>query len=64
MTWTEMTKQRLQEARRELEAAEQGLVSGTEAARARYTRAVREAEIAEQHASWVSFRELRQPSWA
>ena len=63
MTWLEMTKRQLMEARRELEAAEQGLVSGSEAARARYIRAVHEAEIAEQHASRAS-REQYQPSQA
>jgi hypothetical protein len=54
MTWMEMTHQRLREARRELSEAEQGLASGTEAARTRYARALHEAEIAEQHAHRAS----------
>ncbi|XXF75064.1 hypothetical protein P2318_18510 [Myxococcaceae bacterium GXIMD 01537] len=61
MTWLEMTQQHLMEARRELVAAEQGLVAGTEAARSRYARAVHEAELAEQRAS-RAHRE-QQPAW-
>ena len=63
MTWLEMTKQRLNEARRELAAAEQGLMNGSEAARARHTKAGHELELAEQHASRAS-REHQQPSTA
>lgn len=63
MTWLDMTKQRLHEARRELEAAEQGLQSGTEVARSRYMKAVHEAEIAEQHATRAS-REHQRPARA
>jgi hypothetical protein len=61
MTWLEMTRQRLMEAQRELEAAEQGLLAGTEVARDRYAKAVHEAELAEQQVSRAS-REQRQQS--
>ncbi len=59
MTWLEMTKQRLNEAKRELEAAEQGLAEGTEAARTRYARALYEVERAECQASRASREHVR-----
>ena len=43
MAYQDRVEQQLQEARRELEAAEQGLKAGTEAARVRYARALHEA---------------------
>ncbi|MCP3137902.1 hypothetical protein [Pyxidicoccus xibeiensis] len=54
----------LQEARRELEAAEQGLAAGTEAARVRYARALHEADLAERRAERRARENMRhQRSW-
>lgn len=50
MTYPMNAEQQLQEARRELEAAEKGLVDGSEAARVRYARALHEADLAERRA--------------
>jgi hypothetical protein len=50
MTFPMTTEQQLQDARRELAAAEQGLSAGTEAARVRYARALHEADLAERRA--------------
>jgi hypothetical protein len=50
MTWANGTEQQLQEARRELEAAERELITGTEAARVRYARALHEADVAGRRA--------------
>ncbi|MFB1479054.1 hypothetical protein [Corallococcus sp. RDP092CA] len=50
MTWANGTEQQLQDARRELEAAEKELNTGTEAARVRYARALYEADLAERRA--------------
>ncbi|WP_205519539.1 hypothetical protein [Pyxidicoccus caerfyrddinensis] len=56
--------QQLQEARRELEAAEQGLKAGTEAARVRYARALHEADLAEHRAQRAAREHVRhQRSW-
>lgn len=56
--------QQLQEARRELEAAEQGLKAGTEAARVRYARALHEADLAERRAQRAAREHARhQRSW-
>ncbi|WP_224372709.1 hypothetical protein [Hyalangium versicolor] len=54
MSWTEIVKQELVQARRELTAAEEGLKDGTPAAHGRYVRAFHEAELAEQRASRAS----------
>jgi hypothetical protein len=54
MTWSEIVRQELAQARRELSAAEEGLKAGTPAAYARYTRALHEAERAEQRAHQAS----------
>ncbi|WP_164014201.1 hypothetical protein [Pyxidicoccus trucidator] len=57
-------EQQLQEARRELESAEQGLTAGTEASRVRYARALHEADIAERRAQRRAREALRhQRSW-
>ncbi|WP_223646316.1 hypothetical protein [Corallococcus sp. EGB] len=50
MTWADGTEQQLQDARRELEAAERELITGTEAARVRYARALYEADLAGRRA--------------
>ncbi|RKH47830.1 hypothetical protein D7X55_13360 [Corallococcus sp. AB049A] len=50
MTWANGTEQQLQDARRELEAAERELDTGTEAARVRYARALYEADLAGRRA--------------
>jgi hypothetical protein len=50
MTWANGTEQQLQDARRELEAAERELNTGTEAARVRYARALYEADQAGRRA--------------
>ncbi|AKQ65884.1 hypothetical protein A176_002796 [Myxococcus hansupus] len=65
MTYEDRIEQQLLEARRELEAAVQGLNAGTEAARVRYGRALHEAEIAERLAQRQA-REQRhhQRSWS
>ncbi|MBZ4421887.1 hypothetical protein [Myxococcus sp. RHSTA-1-4] len=64
MTSENRIEQQLQEARRELEAAEQGLAAGTEAARVRYARALHEADIAERRAQRQARESLRhQRSW-
>jgi len=60
MTWTEMVRQELAQARRELSEAEKGLKAGTPAAYSRYQRALYEAERAEQRAYQAS----RQSSWS
>ena len=54
MTWTEMVRQELAQARRELAAAEEGLKAGTPAAYSRYKRALYEAERAELRAYQAS----------
>lgn len=57
-------EQQLQEARRELESAEQGLKAGTEASRVRYARALHEADIAERRAQRQAREHARhQRSW-
>lgn len=56
MTWSEIVRQELSQARRELADAEEGLKAGTPAAHARYTRALYEAERAEQRADQASRR--------
>ncbi|NMO21741.1 hypothetical protein HPC49_42205 [Pyxidicoccus fallax] len=64
MSFENRAEQQLQEARRELEAAEQGLASGTEAARVRYARALHEADIAERRAQRHARESRRhQQSW-
>ncbi|MCY1047377.1 hypothetical protein OV208_39125 [Corallococcus sp. bb12-1] len=64
MTWTNGTEQQLQDARRELEAAEQDLASGTEAARVRYARALYEADLAHRRADRMARDSRRQQqSW-
>ncbi len=50
MTYEDRTEQQILDARRELEAAMQGLSAGTEAARVRYARALREVGVAERQA--------------
>ncbi|WP_426752507.1 hypothetical protein [Myxococcus sp. Y35] len=64
MTYEDRVEQQFLEARRELEAAVQGLSAGTEAARVRYARALHEAGIAERQAQRQA-REQRhhQRSW-
>jgi hypothetical protein len=59
MTWTESVEKERMQARRELEAAEEGLRDGTPAAHTRYVRALHEAELAEQRAEQAS----RDPRW-
>jgi hypothetical protein len=59
MTWTQLTMDRLQEARAELAAAEEGLSAATPAARARYARALHEADLAERQAIQAE----RDPNW-
>jgi hypothetical protein len=54
MTWNEIVRQELAQARRELAEAEEGLKAGTPAAHSRYTRALHEAERAEQRAHQCS----------
>jgi hypothetical protein len=54
MTWTEIVRQELEQARRELADAEKGLKAGTPAAHSRYQRALYEAERAEQRAHQAS----------
>ncbi|MDY7228023.1 hypothetical protein [Hyalangium rubrum] len=56
MTWSEIVGNELAQARRELAEAEEGLKAGTPAAHARYTRALFEAERAEQRANQASRR--------
>jgi Domain of unknown function (DUF4398) len=56
MSWTEIAHKELQQARRELAAAEDGLKAGTLAAHGRYSRALHEAEVAEQRANRASRR--------
>ncbi|MFY2559703.1 hypothetical protein ACN469_18855 [Corallococcus terminator] len=64
MTYGERVEQQREEARRELAAAEQDLVAGTEAARVRYARALHEADIAEVRAQRHAREHLRhQHSW-
>ncbi|RKH10683.1 hypothetical protein D7Y13_17080 [Corallococcus praedator] len=64
MTWTNGTEQQLQDARRELEAAERELASGTEAARVRYARALYEADLAHRRADRMARDSRRQQlSW-
>ncbi|HLK99936.1 MAG TPA: hypothetical protein VK539_05090 [Myxococcaceae bacterium] len=60
MTWTEIVRQELTQARRELAQAEEGLKAGTPASHARYKRALYEAERAEQRAHQAS----RPSSWS
>jgi hypothetical protein len=60
MTWNEIVKRELAQARKELAAAEEGLKGGTPAAHSRYTRALHEVEVAEQRAHQVE----REPQWA
>jgi hypothetical protein len=59
MTWSELVRQELTQARRELSEAEEGLKAGTPAAHSRYMRALYEAERAEQRAHQAS----RGSSW-
>ena len=59
MTWTQWTTDRLQQARAELAAAEEGLSAATAAARARYARALHEADLAERQAIHAE----RDPNW-
>jgi|GEM_PF-1732666 hypothetical protein len=64
MSYQDRVEQQLQEARRELESAEQGLAAGTEASRVRYTRALHEADIAERRAQRQAREQVRhQQSW-
>jgi hypothetical protein len=64
MTWANGTEQQLQDARRELESAEQELKSGTEAARVRYARALHEADLAGRRADRMARDHRRQQnSW-
>jgi hypothetical protein len=59
MTWTQVTMAQLQQARQELAAAEEGLAAGTPASRARYARALHEADLAERQAIHAE----RDPNW-
>jgi hypothetical protein len=59
MTWSEIVKKELAQARKELAAAEEGLKAGTPAAHGRYIRALHEVEVAEQRAHQVE----REPRW-
>jgi hypothetical protein len=64
MASQDRVEQQLQEARRELALAEQGLTAGTEAARVRYARALHEADIAERRAERHARESRRhQQSW-
>lgn len=64
MAYQDRAEQQLQEARRELEAAELGLKDGTEAARVRYARALHEADLAERRAQRRAREDARhQRSW-
>jgi hypothetical protein len=64
MALQDRVEQQLQEARRELESAEQGLTAGTEAARVRYARALHEADIAGRRATRHAREQARhQRSW-
>jgi hypothetical protein len=64
MTWEQRTEAQRHEARRELEAAQQGLASNTEAARVRYARALCEADIAERQVERMARDHRRhQQSW-
>ncbi|RYZ39972.1 MAG: hypothetical protein EOO71_17885 [Myxococcaceae bacterium] len=64
MTWANGTEQQLQDARRELEAAERELANGTEAARVRYARAMYEADLAHRRADRMARDSRRQQrSW-
>jgi len=64
MSYQDRVEQQLQEARRELESAEQGLAAGTEASRVRYARALHEADIAERRAQRQAREQARhQQSW-
>ncbi|MBN9684999.1 MULTISPECIES: hypothetical protein [unclassified Corallococcus] len=60
MTWANGTEQQLQDARRELEAAERELSTGTEAARVRYARALYEADLAGRRADRMARDSRRQ----
>ncbi|AFE05470.1 hypothetical protein D7V80_27715 [Corallococcus sp. CA054B] len=60
MTWANGTEQQLQDARRELEAAERELTTGTEAARVRYARALYEADLAGRRADRMARDSRRQ----
>ncbi|NNB94695.1 hypothetical protein HJC10_10470 [Corallococcus exiguus] len=60
MTWANGTEQQLQDARRELEAAERELNTGTEAARVRYARALYEADLAGRRADRMARDSRRQ----
>lgn len=60
MTWANGTEQQLQDARRELEAAERELDTGTEAARVRYARALYEADLAGRRADRMARDSRRQ----
>lgn len=60
MTWANGTEQHLQDARRELEAAERELSTGTEAARVRYARALHEADLAGRRADRMARDSRRQ----
>ncbi|NOJ94811.1 hypothetical protein D7W82_18880 [Corallococcus sp. CA049B] len=60
MTWANGTEQQLQDARRELEAAERELATGTEAARVRYARALYEADLAGRRADRMARDSRRQ----
>ncbi|NNB87116.1 hypothetical protein D7Y27_10130 [Corallococcus sp. AB004] len=60
MTWANGTEQQLQDARRELEAAERELNTGTEAARVRYARALYEADLAGRRADRLARDSRRQ----
>ncbi|WP_224241314.1 hypothetical protein [Hyalangium gracile] len=62
MSWTEIVKKELVQARRELAAAEEGLKAGTPAAHGRYARAVHEAELAERRAE-LAARDAQRHTW-
>ncbi|GHG76254.1 hypothetical protein [Comamonas sp. JC664] len=65
MTYEDRIEQQLLEARRELEAAVEGLSAGTEAARVRYGRALHEADLAERQAQrQARERRQHQRSWS
>ena len=65
MSWVQITNEQLSAARAELAAAEDGLCAGTDAARARYARALHEADRAERLAARCA-REVTLPDslWA
>lgn len=63
MSWKDLMSNELHLARAELAAAEAGLATGTEAARARYARALHEADRAERQALRVQREPQQLDSW-